>query len=69
MVPPVLFTEKTKVTVSDRTLVSVGPMRPVSVSVKTLASVFDQTLGHFMTGRWLAASGIADVVAHREDRE
>ena len=51
MVPPVLFTEKTKVTVSDRTLVSVGPARPVSRSVKTLVSVFDQTLGHLVTGR------------------
>ena len=45
MVPPVLFTEKMEVTVSDRTLVSVGPARPVSGSVKTLASVSDGTLG------------------------
>ena len=31
-VPPALFTENTKVTKSDRTLVSVGPVRPVSGS-------------------------------------
>ena len=48
---PVPYTEKTKVTVSDRTLVSIGPDRPVSGSVKTLALVFDRTLGHFVTGR------------------
>ena len=33
-VPPAPYTEKTKVTVSDRTLVSVGPTRPVSRSSK-----------------------------------
>ena len=46
-----LYTEKTEVTVSDRTLVSVGSVRPVNDTAKTLASVFDRTLGHFMTGR------------------
>ena len=46
-----LYTEKKEVTVSDRTLVSVGPARPVSGSMKTLASVFDWTLGHLLTGR------------------
>ena len=50
-VPPASYIEKTEVTVSDRTLVSVGPARPVSGSVKTLASVFDRTLGHLVTGR------------------
>ena len=30
-------------------------------AVKTLASVFDRMLGHFVTGRWLAASGPVDV--------
>ena len=44
------YTEKTEVTVSDRTLVLVGPVCPVSGSVKTLASVFDRTLGHLVTG-------------------
>ena len=38
-------------------------------AVKTLASVFDRMLGHFVIGRWLAASGLADVAAHKEDRE
>ena len=33
-VPPALYTEKTKVTVSDQTLSSVGPARPVSRSYK-----------------------------------
>ena len=63
------YIEKTKVTVSDWTLVLGGPARPVSGSVKTLASVFDQTLGHLVTGRWRGASGLADVVAHRGDVE
>ena len=67
MVPPALYTEKTKVTVSDRTLVSVGPERPVSGSVKTLASVFDRTLGHLVTGCWKGASGPTNVAAHRGD--
>ena len=66
---PVLYTEKMEVTVSDRTLVSVGPMRPVSGSVKTLASVFDRTLGHLVTRRWRGASGPADVAVHRGDVE
>ena len=48
---PALHTEKTEVTVSDRMLVSVGPARPVSGCVKTLASVRDRTLGHLVTGR------------------
>ena len=43
---PALYIEKTKVTISDQTLVSEGPVRPVSGSVKTLASVFDRMLGH-----------------------
>ena len=47
--PPV--SDRTEVTVSDRTLVLVGPARPVSGSVKMLASVFDRTLGHLVTGR------------------
>ena len=67
--PPALYTKKTEVTISDRTLVSVGPAHPISGSVMTLASVFDQTLGHFMTGRWLATSGVANVAAHKKDRE
>jgi len=33
-VPPVPYTEKTEVTVSDQTLASVGPARPVSRSCK-----------------------------------
>ena len=48
---PALYTEKTVVTVSDWTLVSVGPVCLISGSVKTLASVFDRTLGHLVTGR------------------
>ena len=47
--PPPLYIEKTEVSVSDQTLVSVGPARPVSGSVKTLASVFDRMLGHLVT--------------------
>ena len=50
MVPPALYTEKTVVTVSDQTLVSVGPTRPVRWSMKTLASVSDRMLGHLVTG-------------------
>ena len=64
-----LYTEKMEVTVSDRTLVSVGPTCSVSRSVKTLASVFDRTLGHLVTGRWRAASGPTDMVVHRGDAE
>ena len=29
------------------------------------ASVFDRTLGHFVTERWVGASGPTDVVAQR----
>ena len=47
---------------------SVGPARPVSGSVKTLASVSDQMLGHLVTGRWRGASGSTDVAAHRGGR-
>jgi len=50
-----------EVTVSDRTLVSEGPARPVSSSRKSTASVIDRTLEAKTTGRWLAASGQADV--------
>ena len=64
--PPALFIEKTEVTISDRTLVSVGPARPVRWSMKTLASVSDRTLGHLVTGRWRGASSPADVAAHME---
>ena len=64
-VPPVPYIEKTEVTVSDQTLASVGPARPVSRSSKTLASVSDRMLGHLVTGRWKVASGPADVAAHR----
>ena len=38
-------------------------------AVKAQASVFDQTLGHFMTGRWLGVFGPTDVAAHRGDSE
>ena len=38
-------------------------------TVKTLVSVFDQMLGHFVIGHWLAMSGPADVAVHREDQE
>ena len=58
-----------EVTVSDRTLVSVGPACPVRWSMKTLASVSDWTLGHLVTGRWRVASGPADVAAHKGDAE
>ena len=34
-------------------------------AVKTLASVFDRMLGHFMTGRMMGASSPADVAAQR----
>ena len=47
---PVLYIEKMEATISDRTLVSIGPTRLVSGSVKTLESVFDRTLGHLVTG-------------------
>ena len=33
------------------TLVSGGPVRPINDTAKTLASVFDQTLGHLVTRR------------------
>ena len=56
--PPVLYIEKTEVTVSDRTLVSVGPTRSVSGSVKDAGA-----------GRWRGVSGPADVAAHRGDAE
>ena len=68
-VPPVLFTEKTEVTVSDRTLVSVGLMCLVSGSVKTLASVFNWMLGDLVTEHWRAVSGPADGAVHRGDTE
>ena len=64
---PAPYIEKTEVTVSDWTLVSVGPAHPVRWSMKTLASVSDQTLGHLVIGRWRGAFGPADVVAHRGD--
>ena len=56
-ISPALFTEKTKVTVSDRTLVSVGPVRLVSGSSERTVSVFDRTLALKVTGRWRGASG------------
>ena len=34
-------------------------------AVKTLVSVFDRTLGHFVTGRGVGASGPADVATQR----
>ena len=43
--------EKMEVTVSDRTPVSVGPVRPVNDTAKMIASVFDRMLGHLVTGR------------------
>ena len=54
---PVLFTEKTKVTVSDRTLVSVGPACPISGNSERAVSVFDRTLALKVTGRWQGAFG------------
>ena len=51
MVPPVLFTEKTKVTVSDQTLVSVRLACPVSSSSERVVSVFDWMLALKVTGR------------------
>ena len=36
-------------------------------AVKTLASVFDRMLGHFVTRRVMGASGPADVAVHRGD--
>ena len=53
-----------EVTVSDRTLVSVGLARPVSGSREHTASVSDRTLGHKLTGRWKAAFGPTDVSTH-----
>ena len=60
------------VTVSDRTLVSEGPARPVSSSRRSAASVVDRTLalkrldaGAETTGRWLAASDCTDMVMHK----
>ena len=35
--------------------------------VKAQASVFDQMLGHFMTGRWVGASGPTDVAMRRRE--
>ena len=52
-----------------RTLASTGSARLVSGSVKTLASVFDRTLGHLVTERWRGASGPVDVAAYRGDVE
>ena len=49
-----------------RTLVSTGRWRSME-AVKMLASVFDRTLGHFVTGRWRGTSGPADVAAYRGD--
>ena len=57
MVSLALYTEKTEVTVSDRTLASVGPARPVSSSNERVVSVFDRTLALKVTGRWQGASG------------
>ena len=51
MVPLAPYIEKTEVTISDRTLVSVGPVRPVSGSRGRAASVSDRTLGHSVIGR------------------
>ena len=65
MVPSVPYTEKTEVTISDRTLVSIGPARPVRWSSKSLALVSDWMLGHLVTGRWKVVSGSADVATHR----
>ena len=48
---PALFTEKTTVTESDRTLVSVGPARPVSGSRGRVFRSHDRTLAREMTGR------------------
>ena len=56
-VPPAPKIEKTKVTVSDWTLVSVGLARPVSSSSERVVSVFDRTLALKVTGRWQGASG------------
>ena len=39
-----------EVTISDRTLVSVGPARPVGGSSEHVVSVHDQTLAQVMTG-------------------
>ena len=50
-VPPTPNTEKTEVTVSDRTLVSVGPVRPVSGSRGRAFRSHDRTLGRSATGR------------------
>ena len=47
---PALFTEKTKVTVSDRTLVSVGPARSVNGSRGRAFRSHDQTLGRSAIG-------------------
>ena len=41
---PASYIEKMEVTVSDQTLVSVGPVRPVSGSRGRAASVSDRTL-------------------------
>ena len=57
MVPPVPYTEKTKVTVCDRTLVSVGPVRPISSSSERAVSVFDRTLALKVTECWQGVSG------------
>ena len=56
-VPPAPQTEKMKVTISDRTLVSIGPARPISSSSERVVSVFDRTLVLKVTGRWQGASG------------
>ena len=54
---PTPYKEKIEVTVSDRTLVSVGPARPVSGSSERMVSVFNWTLALKVTGRWQGASG------------
>ena len=49
--PPAPYTEKIEVTVSDWTLVSVGPAHPVSGSRGRAVSISDRTLGHSVIGR------------------
>ena len=50
----------------DRTL---GGCVRLVAAVEAQASVFDQTLGHFMTERSVGASGPTDVAAHSGDVE
>ena len=55
------LTQVNVVTISDRTLVSVGPVRPVGSSSERVVSVHDRTLAQEMTRRSGPESGQYDI--------